>query len=83
MPDHLLAPDLDLVEVMLLDAFNELGADRAIGFGLGPIPFSSIDRYATRLGYDDPDEFAFFKRAIRAMDAVFLAAVNKPTTKTP
>ncbi|MBS7741439.1 MULTISPECIES: hypothetical protein [unclassified Chelatococcus] len=73
----MLPPDLDLLEADLLEAFNELGTDRPVGFGVGPIPFSSIDSYASRYGYDDAEGFELLRRAIRLMDAVYLAAVNK------
>lgn len=53
-------------------AFWELSTDRQIGFGIGPLPWSAIDRYAGRFGIDDPDEFDRFKRLMRAMDRAFL-----------
>ncbi|MBS7737941.1 MULTISPECIES: hypothetical protein [unclassified Chelatococcus] len=77
MPEHLLPPDLDPLESDLLAAFNELATDRSISFGVGPIPFSSIDRYAVRYGYDGAEDFELLRRAIRVMDAVYLESVNK------
>lgn len=41
--------------------------------GLGPVPWSAIDRYAERHGIDDPDEYERFVRLIRTLDAAFLA----------
>lgn len=38
----------------------------------GPIPFSSLDAYARRHGFDDPDDFEMLRLAVRALDAVFL-----------
>lgn len=48
-----------------------MSSDRSVGMGLGPIPFSSIDRYARRFGLT-LDEYDFFRRAMRAMDEIFL-----------
>lgn len=53
-----------------------------MGFGIGPIPFTSIDRYAARYGFDAPDDFDFLRRALRAMDAKFLELAAKPRGKT-
>lgn len=50
------------------NAFIDLGKDRPSGFGLGPIPWSSIDRYARRHKIDDPDEFDRFNMLIGVMD---------------
>ena len=48
-------------------AFRELQSDRAVTMaGLGPIPFTAIDRYAARYGVRDFDRFC---RLIRAMEA--------------
>jgi len=54
-----------------LTAFWELNSDRQIGMGLGPIPFTSIDRYALRHSIAG-DDFDFFQKMIRAMDRVFI-----------
>ena len=39
--------------------------------GIGPIPFSAIDRYGSRLGLDE-DEFDNFRVLIRALDGAYL-----------
>ena len=63
---------------MIFAAWCELTNDRPLGMGgAGHIPFSSIDRYAARFGPDDQDDFAFFMRALRAMDVLYLETVNK------
>ncbi|WP_425454224.1 hypothetical protein [Pelagibacterium sediminicola] len=49
--------------------FFELGTDRQIGMGLGPIPAASIDRHVA--GWPGADAQAF-RQAIRAMDALYL-----------
>ncbi len=54
-------------------AFNDLSTDRPSGFGVGAIPFTSINTFAERYGIDDLDEFDRFKRLIRVMDRAFLA----------
>ena len=54
-------------------AFARLSGDRAQGMGLGPIPWTAIDRYAER--YDviaDADEYDRFVGLIRAIDRAFL-----------
>lgn len=53
-------------------AFSDLSSDRQVGFGIGPIPWTAIDRYAERRQIDDTDEYDRFLRLIRAMDRAFL-----------
>ncbi len=55
----------------MIDAWGDLTGDR--NTELGPIPFVSIDRWASRFGIDDPDHFAFLVRAIRSADSAFLS----------
>jgi hypothetical protein len=51
-------------------AFRSLSTDRPIGLAMGPIPWSSIDRFAGR--YDIAgDDFDRFSELIQAMDAAF------------
>lgn len=73
--------DKPVIEAHLLPAwraFQSLSSDRQIGFGcVGPIQFSSLDRYATRYGIDSVDEFDRFTTLIRAMDGVFLEQMNR------
>lgn len=54
------------------EAFLELSTDREIGMGIGPIPWSSIDRYALRAGLVSDDDYADFKDLVRAMDGAFM-----------
>ena len=65
LPEHLL---------FVRKAFHEISLDRPLGAmgGCGPIPWSSIDQYASRHGIDDPDAFERFERLIRAQDRVYL-----------
>lgn len=53
------------------EAFWHLSTDRAVGFSVGPIPWTAKDRYATRHGVDDPDDFAEFVELITAMDNAY------------
>lgn len=53
------------------EAFWELSSDRSIGMALGPIPWSSIDRYAARFGIADGDEFEQFLHFVRALDGAY------------
>jgi hypothetical protein len=64
------------------EAFFALSNDRQVGMGLGPIPWSSLDRYAQRFGIDDPDEFDVFAFLIRTMDGAFLRHADE-TSKKP
>ena len=67
----MIAPELDVVEKTMIDAWGDLTGDRLTQFG--PIPYSAIDRWAIRNGVDDPDDFAFIVRAVRAADQAYLA----------
>lgn len=62
-----LMPGLDFYFV----AFNELTTCRAIGMGVGPIPWTSIQEYADRaeLDSDERDNLTYL---IRAMDNAYL-----------
>lgn len=63
--------------VFYWDAFWELSADRPLGFsGVGRIPFTALDAYATRYGLTGPDAFDRFRQIIRAMDAAFRAELS-------
>lgn len=44
-----------------------------MGTIVGPIPFTSIDRYAARFGFDDPDAFETLLSVVRAMDVRYIA----------
>lgn len=65
-------------------AFHEVSRDRQIGFGLGPIPWTTVDRYAERHLIDDPDSFERFSKLIFAMDDAYRAnhAEKNPPPKT-
>ncbi|MEQ1673383.1 MAG: hypothetical protein ABL893_21255 [Hyphomicrobium sp.] len=60
---------------VFLDAFYELTNDRH--YQTGPIPFASIDAYAHRFGFTDLDDFAMFRRVLRALDATYLPIIRK------
>ena len=54
----------------------ELSTDRQIGFGIGPIPYSSILTFCAHkdLGAEETEDLFYI---IRAMDAAFLKMSNK------
>lgn len=54
------------------DAFLELSTDRAVGMGIGPIPWSSINRYAECHGLVGDDDYGDLRDMVRAMDGAFL-----------
>lgn len=51
-----------------------MSAGRAVGFSIGRISFSDIDRFAERYGITDRDAFDRFRSLIRAMDEAFLTS---------
>ena len=82
VPDHLLAPEIDGFEGVLIDAWGDLAGDR--NTELGPIPYLAIDRWASRHGVEDPDDFSLLLRAIRAADRAYLAwAAEELKTRPP
>jgi len=72
-PRYLARPKIEFGLQFYWDAFWTLHGDRQSGFGLGPIPFSAMDRFAARYGISDTDEFDRFQELIRAMDTAYLA----------
>lgn len=54
------------------EAFWHLTTDRQTGMALGPIPWSAIDRYATRHAIDDPDDFDEFVELVMTLDQAYL-----------
>ncbi len=82
IPDTAVPPDLDAGLETYVSHFWELSTDRSIGFGcLGPIPWTSVDRYArqwctTDVEYED---FLFF---IRKLDTVFLELKNEKVSNS-
>ncbi|WP_449395589.1 phage tail assembly chaperone [Devosia riboflavina] len=69
-------PDLLPGADELLKAFWELCSDRPVGVSAAAIPFTAIDRWAARNGFDDPDDFASLTAAIRAMDGEWVRAAS-------
>lgn len=53
-------------------AFNDLSGTRAIGIGLGPIPWTAIDAWARRHRVTDSDDFDLLAAVIAALDAEHL-----------
>jgi hypothetical protein len=71
----------------LLDGFGgwyedfwRLSTERQIGFGIGPIPASAIDRHVSGWRYDDAEMFEF---CIREMDGVYMRRQNKTDDSAP
>lgn len=52
-------------------AFWDLSTCRDYTFGVGPIPWTAIDRYSERVGLDDENHDCFVY-LIREMDAAYL-----------
>lgn len=53
-------------------AFLELHTCRAVGFGVGAIPWTAIDAYARRHGLEG-EEYEDFEDTVRALDNAYLA----------
>lgn len=63
-----------------LSAWEELGYDRPMGFGVGPIPSASFRSYARDLGMDD-DDAERFQFIVRKMDNFYVEHANKKDKK--
>lgn len=74
-------PEIPVHLLAVWRAFWDLNHDRAIGFGRGPIPFTAIDRYALRFGFDG-DDFERLFLLIRALDAEYLS-LTAPKPSSP
>lgn len=59
------------------EAFQALDRDRPTGFGVGAIPFGSIDTFAKRYGVDDVDHFDNLRRLVQKMDVAFIEHFEK------
>ena len=69
-------PDLFGHLIFEWSAFWSLSSDRQAGFAIGPIPWSSIDRFADRY-HISGDEFDRFCALVQAMDVAFRAYHKK------
>ncbi len=74
-----LSPDLEAV----LTAFSRLSRDRAVGFAMGPLPWSSIDRYAARheIDGDELDRLSFLLMRMDGAYLKFVAERSKSSAK--
>lgn len=61
---------------MYYEAFTELSTCRNAGMSVGPIPWTAIDRYGQRYGFQG-DGFDYLVRMVRALDDTFLAHSRK------
>lgn len=59
--------------------FWRLSTERQIGFGVGPIPASAIDRHTEGWVAEDAE---MFETVIRAMDEVYLMRANSSDDTT-
>lgn len=58
-------------------AFHELRSDRQIGMSVGPIPWSSIDRWAVRHNITNLEDFDELVSYIRQMEAALIEYEEK------
>lgn len=61
---------------MFYAAFHHLSTCRQIGMGLGPIPWTAVEHYATAKRYDDEHRQKLHVH-ISAMDNAYLKSQNK------
>lgn len=78
--DHLIAPEWPIDCEHVVAAFNTLFADRDVGMGLGPIPWTAIRQYADYLGLRD-GEFSDFTFLLRQMDDEFISIKSEEAEK--
>jgi hypothetical protein len=69
-------PELKTEELFYWSAFQDLSSERALGTGVGPIPYSAIRRYADEFDIVGRDEFEYFLGILQAMDSEYLSIVN-------
>ena len=62
-----------------LQAWQELGYDRPLGFGVGPIPTASFRSYVHDMDMDD-DDAERFHFIVREVDNFFVGHANKKDT---
>lgn len=68
-------PDDPTIDLALV-AFQRLGTERQLGFGVGPIPVTAIEAWATRR-FADPLVAEFFVEALLVADREWLVAAAK------
>ena len=75
------APTLNEGMDFYIDAFYELGSERSIGFGEGPIPITAILRYAKHYDMTEEEEsdLIFF---IQALDICYLKYRDKKSKQS-
>jgi hypothetical protein len=66
--------------VVFWDAFQDLRSTRCAGLSLGPIPWTSIDRWAARHNIYD-EAFDMLCDCVQAMDMAWLNYKNEKTPK--
>ena len=82
LPDSIAnKPQLSAGLELYWKAFCELSSDREIGMAEGPIPWSSMDRWAIRHGIYG-DDFDRFVGVIRGLDEVYLKKQHTTQKKT-
>lgn len=65
------APALELGLELYYAGFMDLTTDRSIGYGEGPIPWSSVERYCDRHDIDD-EQREDFHYHVRRLDNAYL-----------
>jgi hypothetical protein len=76
-------PELELGLEPYWNAFWALSGDRQIGAmgGVGPIPFTALERWAARHGIADADDFEELERFVRALDGEYIRWAAAETEK--
>lgn len=69
-------PEIEAEHLLFWDAFWEIGTDRQLGSSIGPLPYSSLRRYAADHGIAG-DLLDLFRGVLRMVDGHFIK-LNSP-----
>jgi hypothetical protein len=72
--------ELNAAGRFFMDAFWKLSTCRPIGMGYGPIPWTAVDAFATRNGFD-AHMSDYLADIVQALDAVYLKWVAAEQAK--
>lgn len=77
-------PELPIYLEFALECYNQLSTERAIGFSIGPIPWTSIMQWARMAGMDDADDIDDLAEVVWIADNMVQDHLRKkPTSINP
>lgn len=83
LPDHIInAPELFIGLELYLDAFWDLNSTRTSGWGLGPVPWSAINDFASTFELDEfqRDDLHYY---VRVLDNAYIEHYSKKGKISP